>query len=98
MATENTEATETTETLPPTYQWSFCPRLTEFVAEDRLLTSSGGVGGTKVPGDGWGSVIPWLKSKQDRNLPDVLPAVLKRAGRPFLLAASNTTTQVTGSA
>ncbi len=54
-------AMENTETLPPHIPVVFSPPLTEFVAEDRLSTSSGGVGETKVPGEGRGSVLSVAK-------------------------------------
>ena len=50
------------------------------MAEDRLLTPSGGVGGTKVRAEGRGSVVSVAKITVDRNSPDILPPALKPAG------------------
>ena len=61
---------KTTETLPHTYQWCFPPPLTEFVAENRLLTSSGWVGGTKVPGEGRRSVLSVLSVAKTETRPE----------------------------
>ena len=65
MATENHG-----NPTPPHIPMVFPPPLTEFVAENRLLTSSGWVGGTKVPGEGRRSVLSVLSVAKTETRPE----------------------------
>jgi hypothetical protein len=60
------------------------PPLTEFVAEDRLLTPPSGVRETKVPGEGRGSVLSVDSVAKIETRPESSqrPASCTQAGRP----------------